>query len=371
MNGVKSFKQVEQPFKTGTCSKALQAAKRPKSHTLPLPIFKEKRTKRTTYYIFIYNAHPAPPSWRTGARNPAPCVHTTSHRHFLPPSYRALPLRSSQRTHMDIAGSPLFEPSFETPSTHVFLPLAAPLVFDDDTAPQLTDSPRSANGASLPLDEEVFGRNFQKDNILDFHLSPAETDSEHDWKNAKLSFDTANKHLDSLAAALSLPPDPPPRAPLPVARARAVKPRTYQDATPSKHCHICSARPSTASPHVVCANLRRGTCRKTVCAKCFARHAWDIRAARTARNWRCPHCSAACPRAAQCFIYGRTTARRRQNALRARVAQGRRDAAVLALLRAATPQPTLPIDALRFVGAQGILDAETTRPHSRWHGLDA
>lgn len=93
------------------------------------------------------------------------------------------------------------------------------------------------------------------------------------------------------------------------------KPRTYSQAVPSQHCHICSRRPTQASPHAVCGNLGEGRCRKTICEKCFYQFKWDLAAARAAPagTWKCPHCRGECPTRAQCFIYDRTSQRRRKN----------------------------------------------------------
>lgn len=91
------------------------------------------------------------------------------------------------------------------------------------------------------------------------------------------------------------------------------KPRTYTQAVPSQHCHICSRRPTEGSPHQVCGNLLKGRCRKTICTKCFLQFRWDLQAARTAPpgTWECPHCRGECPQRAQCVIYNRTSDRRR------------------------------------------------------------
>lgn len=91
------------------------------------------------------------------------------------------------------------------------------------------------------------------------------------------------------------------------------KPRTYTQAVPSQHCHICSRRPTEGSPHQVCGNLLKGRCRKTICTKCFHQFRWDLHAARSAPpgTWECPHCKGNCPQRAQCVIYNRTSDRRR------------------------------------------------------------
>lgn len=92
------------------------------------------------------------------------------------------------------------------------------------------------------------------------------------------------------------------------------KPRTNSNAAPSLHCHICSRRPSKESPHVVCGNHAEGTCRKSTCEKCFYLFNSDQATGRAgaAENWKCSHCRKECPKRAQCFIYDKTTDRRRQ-----------------------------------------------------------
>jgi hypothetical protein len=91
------------------------------------------------------------------------------------------------------------------------------------------------------------------------------------------------------------------------------KSRTYARPTPSQHCHVCSRRPTEASPHSVCGNLTRGKCRKTVCEKCLIQYGLPLDAARNAQEtgWVCPHCNGKCPERAQCHIYDRTSERRR------------------------------------------------------------
>lgn len=100
---------------------------------------------------------------------------------------------------------------------------------------------------------------------------------------------------------------------VPVRRSEKRKPRTYSQAVPSQHCHICSRRPTEGSPHQVCGNLQKGRCRKTICTKCFHQFRWDLTAAREAPpgTWECPHCRGQCPQRAQCVIYNRTSDRRR------------------------------------------------------------
>jgi hypothetical protein len=91
------------------------------------------------------------------------------------------------------------------------------------------------------------------------------------------------------------------------------KPRTYARPTPSQHCHVCSRRPTEASPHSACGNLTKGKCRKTICEKCLIQYGWPVEIARDAKHtgWVCPHCDGKCPDRAQCHIYDRTSERRR------------------------------------------------------------
>jgi hypothetical protein len=49
-----------------------------------------------------------------------------------------------------------------------------------------------------------------------------------------------------------------------VIRKRAI----FKNAAPSKFCHICYCR-LTATRRAVCANIRRGTCRKVICDRCL------------------------------------------------------------------------------------------------------
>lgn len=107
-------------------------------------------------------------------------------------------------------------------------------------------------------------------------------------------------------------------------RSEKRKPRTYSQAVPSQHCHICSRRPTEGSPHQVCGNLQKGRCRKTICTKCFLQFRWDLTAAREAPpgTWECPHCRGQCPQRAQCVIYNRTSDRRRLKLINHRKRKG-------------------------------------------------
>jgi hypothetical protein len=87
----------------------------------------------------------------------------------------------------------------------------------------------------------------------------------------------------------------------------------------SKHCHIC-ARSGQASNLAGCKNLTSSGCRKVVCRKCFdalGLGAWEAVTAPTFA-WACVHCTGSCPDKAQCAIYAKTNARRRDVNLRKR-----------------------------------------------------
>lgn len=82
------------------------------------------------------------------------------------------------------------------------------------------------------------------------------------------------------------------------------KSRTYSKAVPSRFCHICTRQSKKSSPHAFCHNINRGTCRKAVCAKCFAKFGWDWKAVSSpGSQWLCPHCCNICPKGAQCYNY--------------------------------------------------------------------
>eukprot|EP00172_Hildenbrandia_rubra_P002051 Plantae.Rhodophyta-Hildenbrandia_rubra.ctg27084.p1 GENE.Plantae.Rhodophyta-Hildenbrandia_rubra.ctg27084~~Plantae.Rhodophyta-Hildenbrandia_rubra.ctg27084.p1 ORF type:complete len:314 (+),score=26.82 Plantae.Rhodophyta-Hildenbrandia_rubra.ctg27084:411-1352(+) len=91
------------------------------------------------------------------------------------------------------------------------------------------------------------------------------------------------------------------------------RPKTYTKPVPSRFCHICSRIPREFSPHLICGNMYKGICRKTVCKKCFVDNGWDWQKANDIGfNWRCTHCvGQGCPKRAQCHIYERTNKRRK------------------------------------------------------------
>lgn len=94
--------------------------------------------------------------------------------------------------------------------------------------------------------------------------------------------------------------------------------RRYRDATPSNFCHVCQKAQRLRS-HIVCANIRRGLCRKVVCNQCCVENGWDWNNIDAyAETWLCPHCTDTCPPRAQCFTYERTNERRRNGTMKKR-----------------------------------------------------
>lgn len=90
---------------------------------------------------------------------------------------------------------------------------------------------------------------------------------------------------------------------------------------PSSFCHVCR-RPSFLVKMVVCENMRRSTCRKVVCDRCFEDYGWDWSAANVENaSWTCPHCRGACPDDAQCASYRKTNMKRRERRRKLAAAQ--------------------------------------------------
>lgn len=81
----------------------------------------------------------------------------------------------------------------------------------------------------------------------------------------------------------------------------------------SKHCHVC-ARSGQSFNLAGCKNLDSKGCRKVVCRKCFATlegyGTWR-EVTTPGDRWECIHCQDKCPERAQCKIYAKTNARRR------------------------------------------------------------
>lgn len=170
---------------------------------------------------------------------------------------------------------------------------------------------------AVPAQVQEYPKNGESSNL------PRMAVKKYKWKPTVLHNETLFKQTTDLQALLPGRDMPrPSRAKTIVDKSKATyltkkgenrKPRTYSQAIPSQHCHICSRRPTEASPHAVCGNLLRGRCRKTICTKCFQTFRWDLKAARDGPpgSWECPHCRGECPQRAQCVIYNRTSDRRR------------------------------------------------------------
>lgn len=59
--------------------------------------------------------------------------------------------------------------------------------------------------------------------------------------------------------------------------------------TPSRFCHICT-RSTRPTDIVVCGNVKRGTCRKIICHRCFNGLPSKSQSPRHAGCWECTHC---------------------------------------------------------------------------------
>eukprot|EP00179_Madagascaria_erythrocladioides_P001555 CAMPEP_0198318824 /NCGR_PEP_ID=MMETSP1450-20131203/8104_1 /TAXON_ID=753684 ORGANISM="Madagascaria erythrocladiodes, Strain CCMP3234" /NCGR_SAMPLE_ID=MMETSP1450 /ASSEMBLY_ACC=CAM_ASM_001115 /LENGTH=269 /DNA_ID=CAMNT_0044022165 /DNA_START=369 /DNA_END=1178 /DNA_ORIENTATION=+ len=97
--------------------------------------------------------------------------------------------------------------------------------------------------------------------------------------------------------------------------------KTYtKDVKPSRFCHICS-RTADKSKLVVCANIERSMCRKTVCLRCIETYNWFTPQEVDSdvifnSGFICPHCTGSCPEAARCVLYMKETLRRREQGIR-------------------------------------------------------
>lgn len=134
-----------------------------------------------------------------------------------------------------------------------------------------------------------------------------------------------------------LPPSPPAPAPAsdeqllarcPVMRRK--KP-TFDAATPSNFCHVCSrtaSRPNAPGRVIQllpCAALRDGHCRKVVCSRCFDDFPLGCtfaEASRPGAEWLCVHCQGACPDRAQCRTYRNVNRRLKLQRLRHQAKKG-------------------------------------------------
>lgn len=89
------------------------------------------------------------------------------------------------------------------------------------------------------------------------------------------------------------------------------KSRTYSKAVASRFCHICTRQRKTPTSHAECHNVKYGTCRKSVCERCFIKYKWDWEAVRApGALWLCPHCCNVCPTSAQCYNYEKSFQKR-------------------------------------------------------------
>eukprot|EP00184_Porphyridium_aerugineum_P004026 CAMPEP_0184708140 /NCGR_PEP_ID=MMETSP0313-20130426/37622_1 /TAXON_ID=2792 /ORGANISM="Porphyridium aerugineum, Strain SAG 1380-2" /LENGTH=335 /DNA_ID=CAMNT_0027169723 /DNA_START=2084 /DNA_END=3091 /DNA_ORIENTATION=+ len=91
------------------------------------------------------------------------------------------------------------------------------------------------------------------------------------------------------------------------------RPKTYKSQMPSVHCHVCTRLKAFMLPVVACSNLKKnGSCRKIVCARCFAEFGWDWNeATKPGSDWTCVHCRGICPPRAQCHIYEKANEKRK------------------------------------------------------------
>lgn len=81
----------------------------------------------------------------------------------------------------------------------------------------------------------------------------------------------------------------------------------FDNAVPSKYCHICSRSPKNVRL-AACTKIKLGTCRKVICEKCFGQYNFgNFEAALniTTSTWVCTHCTESCPSHAQCINYQR------------------------------------------------------------------
>lgn len=137
---------------------------------------------------------------------------------------------------------------------------------------------------------------------------------------------------------------------------KPLKPRkraTFEAATPSNYCHICSRTPNRGIRLAVCASLREGLCRKVVCERCFSEYALGCSfedAANKAVDWKCVHCQGICPERAQCRTYQNVNRKLRLQRLRQSVGpveSAAGTAAATAAVAAAGTAPSVPTPAPR------------------------
>lgn len=74
----------------------------------------------------------------------------------------------------------------------------------------------------------------------------------------------------------------------------------------SRFCHVCSRTPKRVRL-AVCSKIRKGTCRKVICERCFGLYKYGNfeQAYEQPSSWICTHCTGQCPPKAQCRTYQR------------------------------------------------------------------
>lgn len=156
---------------------------------------------------------------------------------------------------------------------------------------------------------------------LRFAAAPPSTPSPTSFANAHLSvapsplspsISPPSVDVEPIAGVSSsnMQPGPADVVPAIVKPRKAISVKHYADAIPSKHCHVCcrSAKNVEVYP---CARIKEGVCRKVVCVRCFAENGWVYEP-----GWTCCHCRGVCPKRGQCYTYGRSNMRRRQQTIR-------------------------------------------------------
>lgn len=155
----------------------------------------------------------------------------------------------------------------------------------------------------------------------ELHLSPSSTVESGSGLSSVEHVPEGSRLPDQCRRAAAMPSDQAAGSPVEM-RSMGTEPqlpvrrriRKYTNPQASNHCHICQ-RSSKAVPVAVCANIRRGVCRKIVCELCFEMFDLDITKFSTAPDqsqWVCTHCTMSCPSRAQCWTYRKTNSRRRE-----------------------------------------------------------
>lgn len=97
-------------------------------------------------------------------------------------------------------------------------------------------------------------------------------------------------------------------------RKRAPRVKHYGDAQPSMHCHICCRSAKNVKVNA-CARVQKGTCRKVICERCLSEYP-HLATISKEEGWVCSHCQGLCPVRGQCYTYGRSNLRRRENSMK-------------------------------------------------------